>query len=239
MEMEELLDLLNIESPEEFSDFEHMADLIECDEEISYDAFYKVLSQVPSSVLVDITDNYFEDIQLGIPDDALDLFTLLDTVKQALIGLAQNIDESEDSESRVHFVDELFKFRNWYTVEGIVHCENIKDNREKDITVSEALTLARLEKLSQEEHSFDFSDCLAYDLDEYVLSFTTATNVTHNNLDDHFEEESDDNLDDRGDHDIDMYEEALIDLNNPVIDGEEYDDDYNEDDRYERDINFY
>ncbi|WP_027399963.1 hypothetical protein [Anaerovorax odorimutans] len=210
MEIEELLDFLEIESPTEFSFFEHFSDLIECDKIISYDAFYTALSEVDANVLVNITDNYFEDIQSGIPDDSLDLFTLLDTIKQALIGLAQNTD---DSESRVLYVDELFKFRNWYIFDGIAHCHKLDNNEIMEITVSQALTLSRIEKLSKEEHSFDFSDCLNYDLDEYALSFIASSD---DNLKDS-EEESDDYNEKRN-----LYEEVLIDIDNPAIDGENY-----------------
>lgn len=217
MEIEDLLDFLQIESPSEFAYFEHLADLVECDETVSYDAFYTVLSQISSNVLVDITDNYFEDIQLGLPDDSVDLFTLLDTIKQALLGLAQNID---DVESRVLYVDELYKFRNWYTFEGIVHCHRLNDNHLMDVTISEALSISRLEKLSQEEYAYDFSDCLAYDLDEYTLSFAADVDAK---VQDDYDEYSGD-----GDEDRNLYEEALIDMNNPVIDGEDYDEDYKE-----------
>jgi len=73
MNLEELLDLLEIDTPEDFGYFEHFATLIECDEEIPYEVIFKVLSEVDSETLVDIVDNYFEDILQGMPADRLEL----------------------------------------------------------------------------------------------------------------------------------------------------------------------
>ena len=40
MDYERLLQLLDIESPEEFEYFDHLADLMELEEEVDYDGFY-------------------------------------------------------------------------------------------------------------------------------------------------------------------------------------------------------
>ena len=112
MDYNELLDMLEIESPDEFGYFEHFASLIECDEDIPYDLFYRFLSETDSETLIDLTDNYFEDILQGIPDDGIEIYTMLDTIRQALLGLLSNSSNSDDD--RIAYVDELYKFRNWY-----------------------------------------------------------------------------------------------------------------------------
>ena len=46
MKFEELLDILDIEGPEEFKFFENFSDLIECEEEVEYDALYSLIKSI-------------------------------------------------------------------------------------------------------------------------------------------------------------------------------------------------
>ena len=39
------------------------------------------------------------------------------------------------------------------------------------LPLRDALTLLRLEKLGEEEYSYDFSECLDYELEDYIMSF--------------------------------------------------------------------
>jgi len=77
MNYDELLELLDIDNPDEFQYFEHFADLMECDESISYDALYKLISQVDKKVLSELMENYFDEISEGLPDDGTEAFTFL------------------------------------------------------------------------------------------------------------------------------------------------------------------
>ncbi|HVI39501.1 MAG TPA: hypothetical protein VM577_02485 [Anaerovoracaceae bacterium] len=210
MDFDELLELLEIDSTDEFSDFEHFAALVECDEEIPYDLFYRILADVEPDTLVGLTDDYFEDVLQGIPDDGIDIYTLLGTIRQALLGLAKNFNTHEE---RIAYVDELFKFRNWFIFDSVVHIKRISDNSKKDVSACEALSLYRLEKLSEDQYRYDFSDCMDYEIDEYSISIDAA-------LDEEYEEiiEEDENL----------YEEGLIDKEFPVIDGETFEEDEEE-----------
>ena len=202
MDFDELLELLEIESSDDFGYFEHFASLVECDEEIPYDLFYKILADVESDTLIDLTDSYFEEVLQSVPDDAIDVYTLLGTIRQALVGLAKN---SSSREERVAYADELYKFRSWYIFDSIVHLKRLSDNVKKDVTVSEALSLFRLEKLNEDQYRYDFSDCLDYEIDEYSISIETE-------LDEEYEEIIEE--------DEDVYEEGLIDKEFPVIDGD-------------------
>ncbi|MBR0600133.1 hypothetical protein [Sinanaerobacter chloroacetimidivorans] len=212
MRFNELLELLEIENLDEFGYFEHFAALVECDEEISYEMFYKVLSDVDTETLLDLTDNYFEDILQGMPDDGVEIYTLFSTIKQALMG---HLKASSSREDRVLYVDELFKFRTWYIFDSVVTCKRLKDDVKKEVTLSEALSLYRSEKLNEDQYSYDFSECLDYDLDEYTIPIDAA-----------IDEEYDDILEE----DEDLYEDGLIDRDFPVIDGEDYEE---EEDDYE------
>lgn len=207
MDYNELLDMFEIESPDEFGYFEHFATLIECDEDIPYELFYKFLAETDSETLIDLTDNYFEDILLGIPDDGIEIYTMLETIRQALLGLLKNADDTESD--RIAYVDELYKFRNWYVFDGLVHIKRILDGKKADVTIGESLSLFRLEKLSEDQHTYDFNDCLEYEIDEYAISFDTK-------LDEEYGDREEDD---------DLYEEGLIDKEFPVIDGADFEDD--------------
>ncbi len=211
MRIEEVLELLEIDSPDEFEYFEHLAELIECDEEISYDAFYAVLNEVDPAVLSDLLDNYFEDLMQGIPDESTDFFTLMTTIHQALVGLCRTIDLNEQ---RRYFVDELFRFRNWYTFDSVVHYGDSSDGPAGHIPVVEALAMYRLEKLGEKKYEYDFSDCMDYNLDEYTMTFSPSMNGEE-------PEEDEEDADLAGE---DAYADAFIDKDFPVIDGDYSDD---------------
>lgn len=211
MDFDELLELIEIDSPDEFGYFEHFAALMECDEDIPYDLFYRILADVDSETLIDMTDNYFEDVLQGIPEDAIEVYSLLSTIRQALLGLVKNASTREE---RIAYVDELYKFRSWYIFDSAVHLRRLADNVKKDVTVSEALSLYRLEKLNEDQYRYDFSDSLDYEIDEYSISIDAK-------LDEEYEEIIEE--------DEDLYEDGLIDKIFPVIDGEfsdEEDEDY-------------
>lgn len=207
MNLEEVLELLEIDSPSEFEYFEHLAELLECAEEIPYDAFFSVLREVEPSVFSELLDSYFEDSLQGIPDEATDFYTLMSTINQSLLGLATDFTTLEQ---RRQFVDELYRFRSWYTFEGIVHCTNLEDGRVNDIPVVEALSLYRQEKLGEARYTYDFSDTLDYPVDEYSVPFSFSMQEDDNEEDEEIEEE---------------YNDTFIDKEFPVIDGE-----YGEDD---------
>lgn len=204
MDLDEILELLEMEDPAEFADFEHFAALMECDEEIPYDVLYQVLAEVDPELLIDLTDAYFEDILQEIPDDGIDIYTLFSTIRQALTGLAKNASTRED---RISYVDELYKFRNWYIFDSMVHLRRLRDNAKKEVSVSEALSLYRLEKLNEDQYRYDFSDCLDYEIDEYSIS-----------IDSKLDEEYDEIIEE----DEVLYEEGLIDREFPVIDEEAF-----------------
>ncbi len=179
MNYDELLELLDIDNPDEFQYFEHFADLMECDESISYDALYKLISQVDKKVLSELMENYFDEISEGLPDDGTEAFTFLKSLSMCLRGMLKPLEE-EDAEEQtselVNFVEELYRFRNWFVIESRIECTKKKDGNTKEVTFFEALVLSRMEKLNEEEYLYGFDEGLNYQLDEYVVSFGNAMN---------------------------------------------------------------
>lgn len=175
MELEELLNILEIETIADFSFFEHYAELVETEEDIPLDVLIQLFDEVDSDVLTELTEGYFEDILKYIPDDAVEFFTLLTSIGQTLTSIASN---SESDNHHEVYAEEFLKFKNWYTFDSEVHCVNISDDTETECTISQALTLYRLENLNEEEYRYDFSDVLDYPLDEYIVNVSSLSDET-------------------------------------------------------------
>jgi len=170
MDLNELFEIVDIESAEDFKYFDNFAALMESDDYIPTEVMYELFAEVDTDVLSELTDNYFEDIMEGVPEEEAELFTLLDNIKRVLKGYAENTD---DERSIVLFTDEVSRFRNWYNFDTDVECQSRKDGSTRTVPVREALVLYRIEKLRADEYMYDFSECLDYPLDEYVVSFTS------------------------------------------------------------------
>ena len=170
MDLNELFEIVDIESAEDFKHFDNFAALMESDDYIPAEVMYELFAEVDTDVLSELTDNYFEDIMEGVPEEEAELFTLLDNIKRVLKGYAENTD---DERSIVLFTDEVSRFRNWYNFDTDVECQSRKDGSTRTVPVREALVLYRIEKLRADEYIYDFSECLDYPLDEYVVSFTS------------------------------------------------------------------
>ena len=170
MDLNELFEIVDIESTEDFKYFDNFAALMESDEYIPGEVMYELFAEVDTGVLSELTDNYFEDIMEGVPEEEAELFTLLDNIKRVLKGYAENTD---DERSIVLFTDEVSRFRNWYNFDTDVECQSSRDGSIRTVPVREALVLYRIEKLRADEYMYDFSECLDYPLDEYVVSFTS------------------------------------------------------------------
>lgn len=233
MNLNELLEYLDIETPEEFEYFEHLADLLELEEEISYEACFGLFSALSETGVTELIANYFEELIDNLPDDTIDIFTLLTTIRQCLLGLARGLGSPEGTRA---FVDEFLKFRSWYTLESVVHCKRLRDGLFTDVTAAEAIALCRLEKLNEDEYDYDFSDCLEYEVSEYSVNL--ADIIEDSELEeDSFDSQEDhphrhhhrrheegcgcgDEYDEDRDEDLSPYREGLVDQDNPVIDGE-------------------
>lgn len=170
MDLNELFEIVDIESAEDFKYFDNFAALMESDDYIPAEVMYELFAEVDTDVLSELTDNYFEDIMEGVPEEEAELFTLLDNIKRVLKGYAENTD---DERSIVLFTDEVSRFRNWYNFDTDAECQSRKDGSTRTVPVREALVLYRIEKLRADEYMYDFSECLDYPLDEYVVSFTS------------------------------------------------------------------
>ncbi|MDR3073044.1 MAG: hypothetical protein LBU41_06085 [Clostridiales Family XIII bacterium] len=173
MSYEELLKVLEIESAQDFAFFEQYAELVENEEELAYEALMQLLEEVDYEALTELTEGYFEELLRYMPDEATDLYTLLDTIGKTLASIARTMETSENQQM---YGDEFIKFRNWFLFDSEVRCIPIDEGDDAEellVPVSEALTLYRSQNLTEIEYQFDFEDALNYSIDEYIVSLSS------------------------------------------------------------------
>ena len=217
MNYEELLEFLDLTSPEEFEYFENLADLLECEEDIEEEALEQLLSGVDGENLSELVQTYFNEMLEKIPDKSVDIYTLLSTIGMSLAGLAKSLDEQS---SVSILAEEMNRFRRWYMLETEVVCKDVTTGKMVTVPLSEALVMYRLESLSGDEYSYDFDSCLDYQLDEYVVSFGDIVSASFEDSDNYDDE--DHNHEHHHDHDHHHYDESI--LNNGYV----YDDEFDE-----------
>ncbi|MDR1135127.1 MAG: hypothetical protein LBL49_02965 [Clostridiales Family XIII bacterium] len=166
MDIDGLLELLDIESPEDFAFFEYFAELTESREDIPFETLYQFFSRVEPDVLDELTRGYFEELLDNIPEDQIEFYTLMDAVGINLAGLAQNLNQGLNL---TYYTEEFFKFRIWYLFDSKTVCRDNSDGTETQTSVADAIVMYRLEKLGERAYSYDFSACTDYPLEEYAV----------------------------------------------------------------------
>jgi hypothetical protein len=170
MDMKSLLSNLDIERPEEFEYFEQYAELAETDDDVPEDVLIDFFLDVDAGALRELTEAYFEEILVGVPDDDTDVYLLLTQIGKAFSGLADSIGGGDE---RRAYAEEFYRFKNWYTGTDSVIYLPADGSGERRITVLEALALSRADAITghaaHQKSPFDFSDALDYEIDEYIV----------------------------------------------------------------------
>lgn len=171
IEYDELLEILDISEPEEFEYFENMADLIECEHDISDEALIELFRHVDKSTLKELLENYFTDILDNVPDRASDIYMLVNTIGMNLMGLAG--EKEEDIGNLSTLAEEFNRFKKWYIGDTEVECREAGAGLNEIIilTVAEALALCREEAITKMKYEYDFERALDFPLSDYVMSF--------------------------------------------------------------------
>lgn len=204
MKIDELLQKLDMESSEDIKYIESFCELMELDEEISEDVFYQLFKGIEFETLKELADSYLEEIMTGIPDDCIDFYTYFSSYKRNLGGMMNYYLEESNINAAV---GEIYRFREWYLIPDKVKCTDLDSSSEFGSSVCNSLILGRMERLAMGRYSFDFDDAMDLEYDD-------------------FEEYADKELDreDYGEPDGDDSDITLIDKDNPVIDGVDYED---------------
>ncbi len=167
MNLQTLLEYLDLEEPSQFEYFENLADLTEADEEIMPEAVCPLFEGVDMEIFSNLLEDYFEDMLGAVPEDEMELYTLLDSVKLALMGLARNLEEEKDL---VLLADEFCRFRNWYSLTPAVWVKGLEE-QDKAVSLRDALTLLRMENLGGEAYEYSFDYALDFQMDQYTMTF--------------------------------------------------------------------
>jgi len=190
MDYNELLAILDIDSPAELVYFEQFAELMELAADVPYETLLPLIEGMDAESLPELVEGYFEDVIKFVPDGEDELYTLLMNIATTLTTLA---DGGEEDSARV-FAEELYKFRSWYLFESAVLVKELSDGGEREIPLMEALTCYRAQNFTDEDYMFDFSDALDYRLDEYVVSLGSLAEDSYDDGDDYdgsYEEDED------------------------------------------------
>ena len=153
MNRDELFELLELDTAEDFGYFEQFAELVECEDEIDYDDFYEALSKVDSDTLAEINENYFTEIEKAFPEDCDDFYEIMQSFWTNLRDLVRDAD---DETYRREYVNQLYKFHEMYTAPEGASVDG------RTCPVMEALAENRAAKIDNTKHTFDFENSLGY-----------------------------------------------------------------------------
>jgi len=169
MTINDLLEMLDLEDGSQFEYFENMSDLVESEEDIDADEIYQIFKDADMKTVADLINTYFDEILEAVPEDFSEVYTLLDSAKMSMAGMAKNISDETDI---VRFAEQFAEFRKWYSLESQVYvCEIGNYENEKCVCMRDALTLARVENLGGEKYEYTFDEALDFEMDEYSMSF--------------------------------------------------------------------
>lgn len=169
MTKEELFELLEIDDPSEVEYFEQLADLIETEDEIDCEDLHTALSQVSAMTMGEFAENYFDEILKALPDNAEDIYSTFSSIQQRLMMLSESLDE--DAGARYELSEEIENFRDWYHNPELVEIDG------NPASVFEAVFQCRADKLSGEEHEYEFINALDYNMDELVMNIGSFSKI--------------------------------------------------------------
>lgn len=223
---QKLLDELDILSEDDFRYPEQFIAMMETDLEMNFDTFSELVAITSPEHLPGMISAYFEDLIRGVPDDNTDLYGSIQTFREAVETLA-----GQTEGRRIGFLsDELFRFREWYTLPGSILCLPEGGGSALRLSPFEALMLYREEKLSGAKYQYDFQNNMPPSPDEYIydLLYESGGFDTGGDDEDGYPEELPPDFDPT-DYDpddpvpfgtIDPFRDGLIDRDDPVIEGE-------------------
>ena len=163
MNLTELLELIEIDEPADFEYVESFAEIVENDDEIPEEVLCELFRETDPETVSELIDSYFTEIEEILEDG--DICELLETIKYSLMALIEDGDE----QSIYRFGEELARFQIWYSFESQVIARELGEDQERVLCLRDAVTQKRLEKFEGEGYDYDFSECLDYEIEEFIL----------------------------------------------------------------------
>ena len=153
MTRDELFELLELDTAEDFGYFEQFAELLECEEEISYDDFYEAISKADTDTLIEINENYFTEIDKAFPEDCDDFYEVMQSIWD---NLRQLVRDAGDEAYRREYANQLYSFHEMYTSPEGASVDGMP------CSVMEAMAESRLSKIDDSKHVYDFENRMDY-----------------------------------------------------------------------------
>ncbi|MDY6038148.1 MAG: hypothetical protein SPI74_04065 [Eubacterium sp.] len=168
MNREELFDLLDISSGDEFTYFENFASLMEMDEYIEEAEIALLLRELDYITFSELAESYFYDVMENLPDNAIDIYNTMEAVKRNIVSFSSAIEKGEDKVNKL--CHEIFNFRNWY--DNSMNCTviDLASGKERHISIKEAIYENRIAKLEKRDLDFDFSEAEQMEINEFIVN---------------------------------------------------------------------
>jgi len=168
MTKEELMQIIDIESGEEFTYFENLAAVLESDEEITADALFQVLSDVDMHTFAELVESYFYDIMEHMPED-VDVYNMLEAEKRNLVALAESAGRDEEGAFN-KLADEIERFQEHFSRRE--NCEIIDNEKatSKNASLRDAVYDYRIARMGKENKDYNISSASDYEISEYIVS---------------------------------------------------------------------
>lgn len=168
MTKEELYELLDIETADDFKYVENVAQYLECEDEIEFRDMAELIRDLDKEEAAGLFDDYFDEIMDFIPEAETEVYSLFTNIRRSLTGLLKNADEVS-TEAKI--TEELERFRRWYSMDSRVYLSSSDLNGEKEETLRDAIFDKRMESLGGDKYFYDFTEAMDYPLEEYVMTF--------------------------------------------------------------------
>jgi len=141
--------------------FEDLAELIETEDEVSFEDIYEALGEGTSEDTGEIIENYMEEILKSIPDEDQELYLLIENIKTGMLFLCENLEEDS---TKSELAEEIEKFRKWYTID----MNTLVDGQLT--TVIDAIATERANKITGDISKYYFTGALNYELKDFNFS---------------------------------------------------------------------
>ena len=174
MDRDRFYERLDIEDGSQFVYFENFAELVEGEQLADQDLIYELLMEVDHQTFYELVENWFEDTMKAVPDDSIDMYTLLETIKRNLQGLTKAAEEEvkvDENTASLQLSSELQRFIEWFSHSKNCTIDNYDTGVSSKISVRDAITENRVAQVTGDDVNFDFTEAVEYPIEEYIMTY--------------------------------------------------------------------
>ncbi len=158
MELTDLYCILDIEEPKEFTFYENMAALLEEDRSIDPELLEELIASVEEETFAELLESYFDEFMRRIPDQYVDLYVTVETIKRAVTGAA----------GPAALAEAIDRFRRWYVIDLLVTDQTSGE----ELSVRDARYNIAALVFTDEICDYDFTRAYEYGADGYDVRFS-------------------------------------------------------------------